>query len=271
MDNKGTGKCYLLIAFMEWIVCELKILKTFRIIFLLKGHSVTVQDVSNEPVSTIFFSSKGHDWLIQPSEVSLLVNEQSKDHTARVISDFFNWKESLIYDESVITYGLSDVQIFLTKNDHPTGPGTMFYETVDRENKEINPRGPFCILRRAILPPSRLSLPQLKPSIVEHLKDFKVEHPNLKSESAVYLDNVINGGNGVEASKLVFPDFILRAIPTKNTDPVTKDEPIAVAAKDEAASSISANSQPKETLKKKIKFFNHKFDNGMVFVFLFSL
>lgn len=37
MDNKKTGKNYLLICYLEYVVLHLKWLKMFRVIFLLKG------------------------------------------------------------------------------------------------------------------------------------------------------------------------------------------------------------------------------------------
>jgi hypothetical protein len=53
------GKNYLLLAFMEWVVRQLKLLKLFRIIVLSKGHSVNKQDVQNEPTANAYYSMSG--------------------------------------------------------------------------------------------------------------------------------------------------------------------------------------------------------------------
>lgn len=254
MDNKNTGKCYLLIAFMEWIVCELKLLKIFRVIFLLKGHSVTVQDVSNEPISIIFFSSKRHDWLIQPTDVSCVVTEQSKDHSARVLSDFYNWKDALSYDESVIPNGLVDVHILLTRNDHPTGPGTMFYSSVDRENNEVEGRGPYCILRSNSIP-SHLHLPVISPSIVDHLKEFILNHPNLSPENLSYLTRVTSGGYGIDIEKLVFPEFVENLMKRRETGVSLN------FAEDVPSTTTELNSD--KLVSEKFEILKHKSNQGM--------
>jgi hypothetical protein len=41
--NKSTGKSYLLVAFMEFVVIHANLLDEFRIIYLCKGHSVNDQ------------------------------------------------------------------------------------------------------------------------------------------------------------------------------------------------------------------------------------
>jgi hypothetical protein len=45
---------------MELVVTELKLLKTFRIVVLQKGHSVNKQDVQNEPTANAYFSMQGN-------------------------------------------------------------------------------------------------------------------------------------------------------------------------------------------------------------------
>lgn len=58
-DNKVTAKNNLIIAFLEFLVVNLKVLKLIRLIFLVKGHTVSIQDVLNGPASTAFYSMPG--------------------------------------------------------------------------------------------------------------------------------------------------------------------------------------------------------------------
>ena len=109
MDNKSTGKSYLMIGFLEFIVCKLRLLESFRIIYLLKGHSVSQQDVSNEPVSLVFFSQE--KWLVRPGDVAISITRESKHQSATVMSNFFDWSKSLFINDNSIPAGLADVQI----------------------------------------------------------------------------------------------------------------------------------------------------------------
>jgi hypothetical protein len=63
-DNKGTAKNYLLIALLEYIVVQQKALKLIRLIFLTKGHTVSIQDVLNFPFATAFFRMTGMIFMI---------------------------------------------------------------------------------------------------------------------------------------------------------------------------------------------------------------
>jgi hypothetical protein len=63
-DNKGTAKNYLLIALLEYIVVQQKALKLIRLIFLTKGHTVSIQDVLNFLFATAFFRMTGMIFMI---------------------------------------------------------------------------------------------------------------------------------------------------------------------------------------------------------------
>lgn len=59
MDNKGTAKNYVTIAFVEYLVVQLRCLKRIRLLFLMKGHTVNIQDVLNYPFASAFYNMEG--------------------------------------------------------------------------------------------------------------------------------------------------------------------------------------------------------------------
>jgi len=98
MDNKATGKSNLVVAFAEFLVCHLKLLECVRLIFLLKGHSVNEQDVSNEPTAIRFYSGHSKEWLVSPDEAAAVISHTAKHQTATVLSEVYDWGAALECD-----------------------------------------------------------------------------------------------------------------------------------------------------------------------------
>lgn len=102
MDNKPTGKCYLLIAFLEaliryadllkvlLLIFSLKLFERVTAIFLLPGHSVNAQDVNNEPTTIAFYSSANQSYIVTPDAACSTINGTTLPCTfLAVVCDFY--------------------------------------------------------------------------------------------------------------------------------------------------------------------------------------
>jgi hypothetical protein len=73
----------------------------------------------------------------------------------------------------------------------------MLYAGVDSANNTIQPRGPYSILVRVVLPPPKLPLPKLTEEEIKHMTHLQnAKKTELPDADNVYLSDVLAGSFG---------------------------------------------------------------------------
>lgn len=104
---------------MEFLVLRCGLLKSFEVVFLMKGHSVNKQDCHNEPLARLFYErepASQNGFYIQPRDVQELQSVLTNNTQIRVMSAFFDFISAFSMDTSSIpTNLLHQSQVLVTK------------------------------------------------------------------------------------------------------------------------------------------------------------
>jgi hypothetical protein len=217
-----------MIKFCNYLVCTLKALKEVILIFLMQGHSATLQDQHNVETTSNYYGMQGMDWVITPSDIERVANSRKSKVTC--YSSYYDWKESFSKCElpSIPHFHLSRYHLFKFTCDG-------FYYKEYMNDEWVGPH--FMEHNFPSIPPRFGEIPNLDDTVMKHVSEYLLTYRSqLPPESIEYLQNILKNEIGFDNK----PSFELLSGMQDGCGSDVKLHPLPVAHNTKTSSDINS-------------------------------